>query len=103
MQNGEKKDARYYAELVKDAVEELGPKNIATIVTDNASVMLFGKSYNHYTLGFFFCGCLAHKGNTFVKKICALAKVDILVKEAKKIIHIFSEVHANCAILTLCR
>jgi len=75
MQNGGKKDARYYAELVKDAVEELGPKNIATIVTDNASVMLaFWEELQPLYPWFFFVAALLIKETLLSRKYAPLLK-----------------------------
>jgi hypothetical protein len=100
MQDGGKKDARYYAELLRDAVEEVGPPNVALICTDNASVMQAAwAELSPLYPWIFFVGCLAHKVNTFVKKICDIAAVYRLIQSAKVIIHQLGEVHTNCALM----
>ena len=66
MQDGGANDARYYAELLYEGIEEIRVSNVVQIVTDCASVMTaswkqlitcpeFAKIYFH--------GCLAHKPN----------------------------------------
>jgi hypothetical protein len=100
MQNGGKKDARYYALLLVDAIDELGPQNVCQVVTDNASVMLaFWEELQPLYPWIFFSGCLAHKANTFVKKICDIALVNELIQNAKKVIQHFSAISANQAVL----
>ena len=100
LQDGGKKDARYYAELLRDAIEELGPRNVVIICTDNAAVMqaCWTELAPLYPW-IFFTGCLAHKGNTFVKKVCNIFFVSELIAKAKRITHHFGEMHANCALM----
>ena len=89
-----------YAGLLKDAIEEGGPANVALVCTDNASVMQSSwAELSPLYPWLFFSGCLAHKVNTFVKKICDIAAVNRLINATKLIIHQLGEVHVNCALM----
>ena len=100
MQDGGKKDAKYYAEILNDAIQEVGPLNVAIVCTDNASVMI--ACWNELEPLYpwiFFIGCLAHKVNTFVKKLCDIQDIFDLIRKGKLIIHQLGDVHVNCALM----
>ena len=101
MQDGGKKDARYHAALLIDAIEEIGPEHVAQICTDNASVMVAAwHELERLYPKIYFTGCLAHKGNTLVKKLCGIIDVSELIDKCKSIVHHFGEKHVNASLIT---
>ena len=86
---GETKDANYMYQLLVQVIEDIGANRITGLVSDNENKMialanLIKDKYKHVI----FNGCVAHKLNNLVKKICQLptvaemiANVELIVKE----------------------
>jgi hypothetical protein len=123
-QEGGKKDANWYADGLRRAIEEVGPTNVIQVVTDCCNVMKAAWRIIEAEYPWIFCcGCLAHQVNTFVKHVCKIPKADedgdeedegwldivgdadglgivrSMIKKCKRIVAHFNEIHNNRAIL----
>ncbi|XP_027364746.1 uncharacterized protein LOC113871850 [Abrus precatorius] len=73
----EYKDKHYMASIIKDVINEVGPKNVVQIITDNAPVckaagMLIEAEFHHV----FWTPCVVHTLNLALKNICAARNID---------------------------
>ncbi|XP_027351371.1 uncharacterized protein LOC113862485 [Abrus precatorius] len=73
----EYKDKHYMASIMKDVINEVGPKNVVQIITDNAPVckaagMLIEAEFHHV----FWTLCVVHTLNLALKNICAARNID---------------------------
>ncbi|XP_027363123.1 uncharacterized protein LOC113870830 [Abrus precatorius] len=71
------KDKHYMASIIKDVINEVGPKNVVQIITDNALVckaagMLIEAEFHHV----FWTPCVVHTLNLALKNICAARNID---------------------------
>ena len=89
------KDAQHVSYGIREVVEEVGPSNVAAIVTDCAPVMVAAWILLniHYPFIFIF-GCVAHQVNTFVKHVIKKhGIVQDLIDKNKAIVHHFDSLH----------
>ena len=90
---GETKDADYMFSLLDQIIKKLGPKKITGLISDNEQKMLslkdkVTKEYKHIV----FSGCVAHKLNCLIKKICELKPIENIISGAKDIV---KEINGN--------
>ena len=97
------KDAETVANGLSSVIEEVGERNVAAVVLDNAPVMVAAMGILSLIYkSIFFLGCLAHKVNTLVKHMVNdddMEEIDRLVRRTKLIVHHFNEKHKPQALL----
>ena len=91
----ETKDARYHFAVLQRNIEDVGPSNVAHVVTDCCSVMLSMWSILLQAYPFLFVtGCICHRLNTLIKHILSdIPSVNILVDKATMINNYFNNHH----------
>ena len=97
------KDAQTVANGLTNVIEEVGERNVAAVVLDNAPVMVAAMGILSVIYkSIFFLGCLAHKVNTLVKHMVNdddMEEIASLVRRTKLIVHHFNEKHKPQALL----
>ena len=91
----ETKDARYHFTVLQRNIEDVGPSNVAHVVTDCCSNMLSMWSILLQAYPFLFVtGCICHRLNTLLKHILSdIPSVNILVDKATMINNYFNNHH----------
>ena len=84
--SGKRKDATFQFELLRDAIEEVGPNNVVQVVTDAAAVcrsagLLVQSTYRHI----FWTPCCMHALNNALKDIEKIDWVTTLVSAARDV------------------
>ena len=73
--SSEYKDKHFIAELLKDAIKEIGYKKVIQVITDNANVMkVVGALIKGEYSKIFWTTCVVHTLNLALKNICATKK-----------------------------
>ena len=91
--SSEYKDKHFIAELLKDAIKEIGYEKVFQVITDNANVMkAAGALIEGEYPKIFWTTCVVHTLNVALKNICATEnteKNEVTYEERRWIIRIF--------------
>ncbi|KAH9289309.1 hypothetical protein KI387_033426, partial [Taxus chinensis] len=96
---GKRKDATFQFQILKDAIEEIGPSNVVQVVTDSARVcklagMMVEGAYKHI----FWTPCCVHALNNALKDIGKIDWVKVVVAEARHIQMFICNHHTSLAL-----
>ncbi|KAH9293455.1 hypothetical protein KI387_041340, partial [Taxus chinensis] len=96
---GKRKDATFQFQILKDAIEEIGPSNVVQVVTDSARVcklagMMVEGAYKHI----FWTPCCVHALNNALKDIGKIDWVKAVVAEARHIQMFICNHHTSLAL-----
>ena len=96
--SGKRKDAAFQFELLRDAIEEVGPENVVQVVTDAATVcrsagLLVQSTYRHI----FWTPCCVHALNNALKDIGKIDWVTTLVSAARDVQMFICNHHTSLA------
>ena len=96
---GEKKDIAYTANVMAKHIEDVGPKNVVQLCTDNASVMTgtlarLKEKYPHMYMQ----GCAAHIMDLLVEDWRKDSRVKVLVGKCKQIVLFVKKYHLTLAL-----
>ena len=96
--SGKRKDAAFQFELLRDAIEEVGPINVVQVVTDAAAVcrsagLLIQDKYRHI----FWTPCCVHALNNALKDIGKIEWVSSLVTTARNVQMFICNHHTSLA------
>lgn len=97
--SGHKKTAEYQASIIEKYIEEIGPKNVVQIATDNASVMkaaadIITAKYGHI----YFQGCAVHAMNLLLGDLAKARWIIDVLKKAKTIVKFIKKRHMPLAV-----
>jgi len=96
--SGKRKDASFQFELLRDAIEEVGPANVVQVVTDAAAVcrsagLLVQSKYKHI----FWTPCCVHALNNALKDIGKICWVSTIVLAARDVQMFICNHHTSLA------
>ena len=97
--SGKLKDATFMFEVLKDAIDEIGPSNVVHIITDAAPVckaagLMVQSRYKHI----FWTPCCVHALNNVLKDIGKISWISKIILEAREAQMFICNHHASLAI-----
>ena len=92
---GATKDVKFMFNLLKPIIEELKPKKVNGLISDNEPKMIalsraIIKEYKHVT----FSGCVAHKLHNLIKQLIEIGPIKKLITDAENIVKEFKNHHS---------
>ena len=97
--SGKLKDATYMFEILKDAIDEVGPSNVVHVITDathvcRAAGLMVQSRYRHI----FWTPCCAHALNNVLKDIGKIQWISKIISDAREAQMFICNHHASLAI-----